>query len=220
MVPPRTTVSKSCSAPAIVAAVHVVFAHDRLGLLREWADLLVRWLHVIAAIAWIGASFYFILLDNHLEPPKSAEDAQAGVAGELWMVHGGGFYHVQKYQVAPRASPSRLAWFKWEAYTTWLSGFALNCIVYFSNASRLSDLDRTVADLTVPEAIAITVGFLVAGWLAYDLLCRLLGCRLKAARARAVRLHLRAGGVYGGPTVRAAGDVHRLVFGLDGIGAR
>ena len=155
-------------------AVHVVFATIDSDYLREWADLLVRWLHVIAAIAWIGASFYFILLDNHLEPPKSAEDAEAGVAGELWEVHGGGFYHVQKYQVAPRTLPSRLAWFKWEAYTTWLSGFALICIVYFSNA-RAYLIDRTVADLTVPEAIAITVGFLVAGWLVYDLLCRLLG---------------------------------------------
>jgi uncharacterized membrane protein len=157
-----------------VGAVHVVFATIDSDYLRAWADLLVRWLHVIAAIAWIGASFYFILLDNHLEPPKSAEDAEAGVAGELWEVHGGGFYHVQKYQVAPRTLPSRLAWFKWEAYTTWLSGFALLCIVYFSN-SRAYLIDRTVADLSVPEAIAITVGFLVAGWLVYDLLCRLLG---------------------------------------------
>jgi uncharacterized membrane protein len=154
--------------------VQVVIATIDSDYVREWADLLVRWLHVIAAIAWIGASFYFILLDNHLEPPKSAEDAEAGVAGELWEVHGGGFYHVQKYQVAPRVLPERLAWFKWEAYTTWLSGFALLCIVYFSSA-RAYLIDRTVADLTVAEAIAITVGFLVAGWLVYDVLCRLLG---------------------------------------------
>ncbi|MDX6599247.1 MAG: hypothetical protein QOE87_3134 [Gaiellales bacterium] len=154
--------------------MHVVVAAIDSAYVREWADLLVRWLHVIAAIAWIGASFYFILLDNHLEPPKSAEDAEAGVAGELWEVHGGGFYHVQKYQVAPRTLPERLAWFKWEAYTTWLSGFALLCIVYFWNA-RAYLIDRSVADLTVPEAIALTVGFLVAGWLVYDVLCRLLG---------------------------------------------
>ena len=115
----------------------------------------MRWLHVIAAIAWIGASFYFILLDNHLEAPASAEDAEAGVMGELWEVHGGGFYHVQKYRVAPRVLPERLAWFKWEAYTTWLSGFALLCIVYFSNA-RAYLIDRSVADLSVPEAIAIS----------------------------------------------------------------
>ena len=117
---------------------------------REWADLLVRWLHVVAGIAWIGASFYFILLDNHLEAPASAEDAEAGVMGESWEVHGGGFYHVQKYRVAPRVLPERLAWFKWEAYTTWLSGFALLCIVYFSNA-RAYLIDRSVADLTCPR---------------------------------------------------------------------
>jgi uncharacterized membrane protein len=142
--------------------------------MREWADLLVRWLHVVAGIAWIGASFYFILLDNHLEAPKSAEDAEAGVGGELWEVHGGGFYHVQKYRVAPRTLPDHLAWFKWEAYTTWLSGFALLCIVYFWNA-RAYLIDRSVADLTVWEAIAISIGFLVAGWLVYDVLCRALG---------------------------------------------
>ena len=144
------------------------------GYVREWGDLLVRWLHVIAAIAWIGASFYFILLDNHLEAPASAEDAEAGVMGELWEVHGGGFYHVQKYRVAPRVLPERLAWFKWEAYTTWLSGFALLCIVYFSNA-RAYLIDKSVADLTVPEAIAISVGLLIAAWLVYDVLCRMLG---------------------------------------------
>ncbi len=144
------------------------------GYVREWGDLLVRWLHVIAAIAWIGASFYFILLDNHLEAPASAEDAEAGVMGELWEVHGGGFYHVQKYRVAPRVLPDTLAWFKWEAYTTWLSGFALLCIVYFSNA-RAYLIDKSVADLTVPEAIAITVGLLIAAWVVYDVLCRMLG---------------------------------------------
>ena len=154
--------------------MHVVIATIDSDYVREWADLLVRWLHVIAGIAWIGASFYFILLDNHLEPPKRAEDAEAGVAGELWEVHGGGFYHVQKYQVAPRVLPERLAWFKWEAYTTWLSGFALLCIVYFSNA-RAYLIDRSVADLTVTEAILITVGLLVAAWLVYDVLCRLFG---------------------------------------------
>jgi uncharacterized membrane protein len=154
--------------------VHVVCATIDSDYVREWADLLVRWLHVIAGIAWIGASFYFILLDNHLEAPRSVEDAEAGVGGELWEVHGGGFYHVQKYRVAPRTLPDRLAWFKWEAYTTWLSGFALLCIVYFSDA-RAYLIDRSVADLTVPEAIAISVGFVVAGWLVYDLLCRILG---------------------------------------------
>jgi uncharacterized membrane protein len=154
--------------------VHTVCATIDSTYVREWADLLVRWLHVVAGIAWIGASFYFILLDNHLEAPARAEDAEAGVMGESWEVHGGGFYHVQKYRVAPRVLPERLAWFKWEAYTTWLSGFALLCIVYFSNA-RAYLIDRSVADLTVPQAIAISAGLLLAAWLVYDVLCRMLG---------------------------------------------
>jgi uncharacterized membrane protein len=154
--------------------VHVLSATIDSAYVREWADLLVRWLHVVAGIAWIGASFYFILLDNHLEAPKRAEDAEAGVGGELWEVHGGGFYHVQKYRVAPRTLPDHLAWFKWEAYTTWLSGFALLCIVYFSDA-RAYLIDRSVADLSVWEAIVISVAFLAAGWLVYDVLCRALG---------------------------------------------
>ena len=154
--------------------MHTVCATIDSTYVREWADLLVRWLHVVAGIAWIGASFYFILLDNHLEAPAHAEDAEAGVMGESWEVHGGGFYHVQKYRVAPRVLPERLAWFKWEAYTTWLSGFALLCIVYFSNA-RAYLIDRSVADLTVPQAIAISAGLLLAAWLVYDVLCRMLG---------------------------------------------
>jgi uncharacterized membrane protein len=153
--------------------VHVLSATIDSAYVREWADLLVRWLHVVAGIAWIGASFYFILLDNHLEAPKRAEDAEAGVGGEAWEVHGGGFYHVQKYLVAPRTLPDHLQWFKWEAYTTWLSGFALLCIVYFSNA-RAYLIDRSVADLTVPEAIAISIAFIVAAWIVYDVLCRVL----------------------------------------------
>ena len=90
---------------------------------------------MIAAIAWIGASFYFVLLDQSLRPPADPEDADAGVAGELWEVHGGGFYHVQKYRVAPPTLPDHLAWFKWEAYTTWLSGFALVVVLYYLDAS-------------------------------------------------------------------------------------
>ena len=95
--------------------------------LRDWLDLVLRLLHVTAAIAWIGTSFYFVLLDQSLRPPKRRDDADAGVAGELWEVHGGGFYHVQKYRVAPQTLPEHLAWFKWEAYATWLSGFLIDC---------------------------------------------------------------------------------------------
>jgi uncharacterized membrane protein len=142
--------------------------------LRDWLDLLLRWLHVIAAIAWIGTSFYFVLLDQSLRPPKRASDSEEGVAGELWEVHGGGFYHVQKYRVAPPALPEHLAWFKWEAYTTWLSGFALLVVLYYLDA-KSNLVDPTVADLSTGEAIAISLGLLVAAWVVYDVLCRLLG---------------------------------------------
>ena len=94
----------------------------------EWLNVLGRWFHLIAGIAWIGASFYFVWLDNSLLAPKRRSDGDEGVGGELWAVHGGGFYHVQKYRVAPAELPSPLHWFKWEAYATWLSGFALFAI--------------------------------------------------------------------------------------------
>jgi len=143
---------------------------------RDWLDLLLRWLHVIAAIAWIGTSFYFVLLDQSLRLPKKRDDAEAGVAGELWEVHGGGFYHVQKYQVAPPTLPDHLAWFKWEAYTTWLSGFGLLVVLFYLDA-HANLIDPTVADLSTWEAIAISVGLLAASWIVYDALCRLLARR-------------------------------------------
>jgi uncharacterized membrane protein len=142
----------------------------------DWLDLLIRWLHVVAAIAWIGSSFYFIGLDNHLEPPKDEADADRGVAGEAWEIHGGGFYHVQKYRLAPPALPERLLWFKWEAYTTWLSGFALLVVLYYFNASTHL-VDTSVADLSDWAAVGISIGGLVLAWLVYDGLCRLLGDR-------------------------------------------
>jgi uncharacterized membrane protein len=138
----------------------------------EWMNLLVRWLHVITGIAWIGASFYFVWLDNSLKPPApGGELAKKGVAGELWAVHGGGFYNPQKYMVAPAELPADLHWFKWEAYSTWLSGFALLTIVYYFNAQAMM-VDRTVADLSSWQAIGIGLGSLVAAWVVYDLLCR------------------------------------------------
>jgi uncharacterized membrane protein len=136
-----------------------------------WGNLLFRWLHVIASMAWIGASFYFIALDNHLEPPKDPQDAARGVAGEAWEVHGGGFYRVEKFRVAPGRLPEPLHWFKWEAYTTWLSGFALFIVVYYSHATSFL-IDTSVADLTAWEAIALSVGGIVLAWLVYDGLCR------------------------------------------------
>jgi uncharacterized membrane protein len=138
----------------------------------EWANLLVRWLHLITGIAWIGASFYFVWLDNSIKPPKPGSDlAEKGVAGELWAVHGGGFYNPQKYLVSPRELPAELHWFKWEAYSTWLSGFAMLFIVYYFNASAMM-VDKSVADLSNWQAIGVGLGTLVVGWTVYDLLCR------------------------------------------------
>src|SRR5271168_5525423 len=97
--------------------------------LIDWLSLLGRWVHLITGIAWIGASFYFVWLDNHLLAPAEQGDSAAGVAGELWAVHGGGFYHSQKYRVAPRLLPATLHWFYWEAYATWLSGFGMLCLL-------------------------------------------------------------------------------------------
>ncbi|MGH3026912.1 MAG: urate hydroxylase PuuD, partial [Gaiellaceae bacterium] len=136
-----------------------------------WGNLLFRWLHVIAAIAWIGASFYFIALDNHLTAPKDPVDANRGVGGEAWEVHGGGFYRVEKFRVAPERLPEPLHWFKWEAYTTWLSGFGLFIVVYYSHATSYL-IDTSVADLSAWQAIAISIAGLVLAWLVYDGLCR------------------------------------------------
>ena len=142
----------------------------------DWLNLLLRWLHVIAAIVWIGSSFYFIALDNHLRPPKDQRDLDDGVGGETWEIHGGGFYDIKKYLVAPRVLPETLHWFKWEAYTTWLSGFALMIVLYYLNADTYL-IDPSVADLSTGEAIAISIGLLAAAWIVYDLLCRLLAAR-------------------------------------------
>jgi uncharacterized membrane protein len=161
---------------------------------NEWLDLLVRWLHVIAAIAWIGASFYFIALDNHLRPPDDEADAESGVGGEAWEIHGGGFYQVQKYQVAPRKLPEPLYWFKWEAYTTWLSGFALLIVLYYFNADTYL-IDRSVADLQPWQAIAISVGLLVAAWVVYDGLCRVISNDLALAAVLIGLVTLAAWGV-------------------------
>ena len=144
--------------------------------LRDWADVLLRWLHVIAAIGWIGSSFYFVLLDQSLRKPKEPEDMEAGVRGELWEVHGGGFYHVQKYQVAPRELPDHLEWFKWEAYATWLSGFALLVVLFWFDA-RTYMIDRSVANIGPWTAVGISAGLLLVAWIVYDVLCRTLGNR-------------------------------------------
>jgi uncharacterized membrane protein len=151
--------------------------------LLDWLGLLLRWLHLVAGIAWIGASFYFVWLDNHLQSPSGRERSDPGVAGELWAVHGGGFYRSQKYRLAPAVLPPTLHWFYWEAYTTWLSGLVLLCLLYFLRAEAYL-IDPAVAALSKPIAIGIALGFLVASWLIYDGLCRSrLGCHVRALTA-------------------------------------
>jgi uncharacterized membrane protein len=137
-------------------------------VLWEWLSFAVRWLHVIAGIAWIGSSFYFVHLDLSL---RQRDGLPAGSHGEAWQVHGGGFYNMVKYLVAPARMPDHLTWFKWEAYATWLSGFGLLIIVYYFS-SQLYLIDQSVMDLSPKQAIAISLGGLVAGWVVYDLLCR------------------------------------------------
>ena len=133
-----------------------------------WSELLVRWLHVIAGIAWIGSSFYFIALDLSLKPGKALPEQAHGKA---WQVHGGGFYNMVKYLVAPSRMPDELTWFKWEAYTTFLSGFALLTIIYYTQ-SALYMIDIEILDLEPWQAIAISIASIVGGWVAYDLMCR------------------------------------------------
>ncbi len=141
--------------------------------LLDWANLLLRWLHLITGIAWIGASFYFVMLDNSLKPPKKEEDKKRGVLGELWAVHGGGFYNSQKFLLGPIGEPLTrdLHWSKWEAYTTWLSGFGLMTVIYYFGASSFL-IDKNVMDLSPMMAIVISLGFLAIGWIFYDLVCR------------------------------------------------
>ncbi|HVZ53194.1 MAG TPA: urate hydroxylase PuuD [Pseudolabrys sp.] len=137
-------------------------------VITEWLSALVRWLHVIAAMGWIGSSFYFIHLDLSL---KAREGQPPGVKGEAWQVHGGGFYQMIKFLVAPARMPDELTWFKWEAYTTWLSGFSLLVLVYYFNAD-LFLVDKSVLDLTATQGAAIAFVSLVVAWLAYEALCR------------------------------------------------
>ena len=144
--------------------------------LLDWANLLIRWVHVITAIAWIGSSFYFVLLDNSLSKPQEKELKDKGVDGEMWAVHGGGFYHSNKYMVAPRWKPlpENLHWSYWESYSTWLTGFALFTVLYLFNAGSFL-IDKSVHDWSPGAAIGASLGFLVAFWLIYDAICRTLG---------------------------------------------
>ncbi len=136
--------------------------------LAEWANLLLRWLHLITGMAWIGASFYFMALDQSLEPAKNANPR---IRGEQWSIHGGGFYHKQKYIEGPAVLPDHLHWSKWEAYWTWISGFSLFVLMYWGQASTYL-IDPEIADLTPWQAIAVSAAMIVAAWVVYDLICR------------------------------------------------
>ncbi|HNW64894.1 MAG TPA: urate hydroxylase PuuD [Piscinibacter sp.] len=142
----------------------------------DWVNLLLRWAHVIVAIAWIGSSFYFVFLDNSLTKPADPDLKAKGVDGELWAVHGGGFYHPQKYMVAPKAIPENLHWFYWESYSTWLTGFALFTVLYLYQAGTFL-IDRNVHAWSPAGAIAAALGFLVVFWIVYDGICRFFGQR-------------------------------------------
>ncbi|WP_029058644.1 urate hydroxylase PuuD [Stappia stellulata] len=139
-----------------------------MAIAWDWLSFALRWLHVITAIAWIGSSFYFIALDLGL---RKAPDLPKGAHGEEWQVHGGGFYHIRKYLVAPAEMPEHLTWFKWESYATWLSGFALMAVVYYAGAD-LYLIDANVLEMSQPVAIAVSIASIALGWIVYDLLCK------------------------------------------------
>ena len=142
--------------------------------LFDWGNLLIRWLHVIVAIAWIGSSFYFVFLDSSLTPPVDEQLKKDGVSGELWAVHGGGFYHPVKFAVSPPKLPEHLHWFYWESYSTWLSGFALFLISYLWNPSVYL-IDPNIMAWSPAGAIGASLAFLMVFWLLYDAICRTLG---------------------------------------------
>ena len=142
------------------------------GYILDWANMLLRWVHVITAIAWIGSSFYFVWLDNSLTKPTAPDLKEKGVDGELWAVHGGGFYNPQKYLTAPKQLPENLHWFYWESYSTWMSGFALLVVLYLFNASTFL-IDKNVFDMSPGAAVGFAVSYLLIGWIVYDGICRL-----------------------------------------------
>jgi uncharacterized membrane protein len=142
----------------------------------DWANLLLRWVHVITAIAWVGASFYFVMLDNSLEKPKDPESLDKGVGGEQWAVHGGGFYNMQKYLLSPKKLPEHLHWSYWESYSTWLTGFALFTMSYLWNASTYL-IDKSKMNWEPGAAIGVALAFFVVFWMVYDGICQIFGKR-------------------------------------------
>ena len=144
--------------------------------LLDWVNLLLRWVHVITAIAWIGSSFYFVFLDNNLQKPNSPDLLEKGVDGAMWAIHGGGFYNPQKYMVAPKKIHTKLHWFYWESYSTWISGFALFTVMYLWNASTYL-IDKSLMDWSPAVAITAALSFFVVFWFVYDAICRVFGFR-------------------------------------------
>jgi uncharacterized membrane protein len=144
------------------------------GYILDWANLLLRWVHVITAIAWIGSSFYFVWLDNSLTRPTDPDLQEKGVGGELWAVHGGGFYNPRKYLTAPKTLPENLHWFYWESYSTWMTGFGLLVVLYLFNASTFL-IDKNVYDMSPGAAVGLALSYLAAGWVVYDVICRVFG---------------------------------------------
>jgi len=153
----------------------------------DWANLLLRWVHVITAIAWIGSSFYFVFLDNNLIKPNSPDLLEKGVDGAMWAVHGGGFYNPQKYMVAPKKIHTKLHWFYWESYSTWLTGFGLFTVLYLWNAGTFL-IDKSLMDWSPAAAITAALSFLVAFWLIYDAVCRVFGFRENGERIVAMTM--------------------------------
>jgi uncharacterized membrane protein len=154
---------------AIIASIYfMVKGTPYEGHLMEWLNIVVRVMHITFGIAWIGASFYFVFLENALNRKENIRDE---IAGDLWAVHGGGFYYLEKYKVAPKTIPKHLHWFKYEAYFTWASGFALLFIIYYFNASALL-IDSNVLKLSAAAAISISISSFIVAWVLYDLLCK------------------------------------------------
>ena len=176
----------------------------------DWLSILLRWLHFVTGIAWIGSSLYFIWLDNHLEEPRDHGDTLIGVGGEVWSVHGGGFYHAQKYRSAPAVLPDTLHWFKWEAYSTWLSGMFLLGLVYFLGAD-IYLIDGSVANLSVVTAIALSIGSIAGGWLVYDLMCK--SPLAKNDRVFAIALLVLSGALAWGLCQLFSGRAAYILFG-------
>ncbi|RZI84341.1 MAG: hypothetical protein EOP38_09495 [Rubrivivax sp.] len=175
-----------------------------LNYALDWANLLLRWAHVVVAIAWIGSSFYFVWLDNSLAPPTDPALRDKGVGGELWAVHGGGFYNPQKYLGAPKALPAHLHWFYWESYSTWLTGFALFTVLYLFNAGTFL-IDKSVFDWPPAAAVGTALAFLVGFWVIYDLICRTAG--------RKPESHATVGALVFGVIVLAAWAASQLFAG-------